>query len=103
MPQYLDMLEIPDYGPNPWSGMAQGAQGDANTASAAAAGIPGAQQNIAQSASDMQAYAQSTSYPTMPNDYNLGSQNSGGSQSSDPGASSRGFNPWSLKGEALSR
>lgn len=58
--------------------------------------------------------AQQNAYPTLPNDYNLGSQiqqqadastsSNKGSVTVPPGQeSSRGFNPWSLIGESNAR
>jgi len=98
---YMPFMNVPDYGTNPWSGMVAEANGNVNSANNAAAGIPGMQQNAQSQMNAMNAYAQSTQYPAMENDYGLGSQPQ--AAKADPGATSRGFNPWSLQGEALAR
>lgn len=99
---YLPLMETPDFGQNPWSGMVGEANQNLNQANNAAANIPGMQQNTQAQINSMNAYANSTQYPAMQNDYGLGSQPQAAAKA-DPGATSRGFNPWSLQGEALAR
>lgn len=88
----------------PWSGMAERTPNPMqptglNAANNAAAGIPGALAGLNQQMSDFQ--SKLASYPSFPNQLGLGSQNPFGQ--AEPGATSRGFNPWSLMGEANSR
>lgn len=113
---YLAPLTQSDYGANPWAStpgeteaiQTQVNQGTQNVQNMATAGA-----NYAQ---------QSAPYPSYPNSAGLGSQNAFGapavqvdatnaaSSSAVSAASatptdsgSRGFNPWSLRGEAMSR
>jgi hypothetical protein len=102
-----NQVPVPSMDGNPWVGMANDAQGNVNTASNAAAGIPGMQNGLAQQVSAMNQYGASTapkSYPAMANDYGLGSAPSYGGQSNAPAPSitDRG-NPWMLQGDALAR
>lgn len=112
---YQSTVAIPDYGPNPWSGMIPG------DSQAAQTGVQQGLQNLQGQAQGMTDYANLTSpYPTFPNSAGLGSQSAFGQvsqasappmaapQSSDVASalsesSSRGGNPWSFKGEAMSR
>lgn len=97
-------VEMPDM-TNPYEGMVQASQGQVNTANNAASNIPQYQQQLQNKANDMNKYGQSTmpmqvNYPALPNEYGLG--NTSGSQAPQD-QTSHGFNPWSLRGEALSR
>jgi hypothetical protein len=102
---YAQMMALPDMNaPNPWAAMAQQSQTQVNVAGNAASNIPQYQQGIAQNQANMNNYAQATAspqinYPALPNDYGLGNT----SNNSNADTASHGFNPWSLKGEALSR
>lgn len=103
---YINSWEtLPDMNaPNPWSAMAQADQGNVNAAGNAASNIPQAQMRLSGQVDQMNKYGMSTQapqtgYPALPNDYGLGNT----SNNSSPDNTSHGFNPWSLKGEALSR
>lgn len=115
---YLAPMAVPNYGPNPWQGMIPG------DSQAATAGLQQGQQNLQSMGQGMTSYANTSggAYPTFPNSAGLGSQDGGNSSvqaaqapaaaPSAPApdfstalsdASSRGGNPWSFKGEAMSR
>lgn len=66
--------------------------------------VPKREEQIADSQQQMQAFGQTAQgYPTMKNDYGLGSQGTPTQAAPPAPSSSHGFNPWSLQGEALSR
>jgi hypothetical protein len=70
----------------------------------AMAQVPKMEESIADSQQQMQAFGQaSQGYPTLKNDYGLGSQGTPTQTATPTPSSSHGFNPWSLQGEALSR
>lgn len=110
---YQNFITEPNFGTNPYPDQAAQYQGMANNAQTS--------NSIGALTSSYNSYAQTSgqgagAYPSMPNAYNLGAQqsppamgNSGPTSSQAPlnitipDASSRGFNPWSLQGEANSR
>lgn len=112
---YQATVAIPDYGPNPWAGQVQGDSAYASQQTAQSQQALGAAQQT------MTNYSNATApYPTYPNSAGVGSQNAFGSappQAASPApatptisgdgmlgtTTSSGFNPWSLKGEALAR
>lgn len=110
---YQSLQSVPNYGSNPWSGMIAGDTATATAqTTAATAAVGGAQ-------TQMTNYQNATAaYPTYPNPSGLGSQNAYStpapaaptpatptiqSDGSLGTTTSSGFNPWSLKGEALAR
>lgn len=110
---YVGWAPQVDYGTNPWQVDDVTGQMQAGT------------QNLQNMGAAAQNYSNASSpYPTLPNSAGLGSQNAfqppqssnvgapslqanpqtGGSPLyTPPDAGSRGFNPWSLQGEAMSR
>lgn len=120
--EYMPYLGQPQYGANPWENVTNQSLGYYNQANTTASTqIPNLQNSIYNTQNQMQAYGGSSAYPTFPNSSGIGSQNpsSGVSpmpvdnslmaanpqsqQQAQPVSGSRGFNPWSLTGEALSR
>ncbi len=91
---YQNPMALPDYGANPWGGLAQQSAATAQT-------------NSAQAQSNIQGMAGKLAgmYPTYQNSMGLGSGNFGQAQrqQAPPADNSRGMNPWSLSGEALAR
>ncbi len=108
---YVDYLPVPQYGENPWTLYSQQSQSAVNKANNASSTLNEDSMQLQQQMQDYNQYADQSAYPTMPNDYGLGTQAGAPatgnynttSEKGDPGATSRGFNPWSLQGEALSR
>lgn len=88
---------------NPWAGMAERDHDpppttNLDTANNAASQIPSLMNGLSDKMNSLQ--SQLSAYPTFPNPSGIGSQNYGQAQ---PDSASRGFNPWSLMGEANSR
>lgn len=85
-----------DVGPSPWDEALKQSQQNMQTAQKASLQIPQLQQNLQQSIN---------SYPAFENEFGLGGPPIGGqarqSAQPTPSVASRGFNPWSLQGEAL--
>jgi len=103
---YMPIYGIPDYGPNPWEEVTNQSQGNVNNANNAFAQIPNMEMKLQDRMGAMQAFADSTGYPSFPNAGGLGSQQPFSSQpqvGSAGDSGSRSTNPWSLSGEALSR
>jgi hypothetical protein len=111
---YLSFLPTPDYGTNPWTSLVQTQQGNVNNAqNAAGSMLPMMQNQLQGQVQAFQQFANTSGYPSWPNPAGLGtqiglaptqqatSQNQTASQPAD--ISSRGLNPWSLKGEAMAR
>lgn len=102
---YINYL-TPNYGSNPWSSQA-GSQQNQYMASASAAAMPNQGQGYQNLQTQLQQYQ--SQYPSFPNSMGLGSQVPYQSTAQpqqaplEPTNTSRGFNPWSLQGEALSR
>lgn len=104
---YLPPVPVPTQEGNPWTNVASSYEQSAGSAAnTAATRIPEMQANV----QNMQ-----SQYPTFPNQFGIGSQQPfslGASppttqpaptSPSTPDAGNRGFNPWSLTGEANSR
>lgn len=103
---YLPYYQLPDYGTNPWSDITQQSLSGFNSANNAyLTQTPQIQSNITNQQNNMNAFSQATqAYPTIPATPAPAPQMQQTNQSnSDPSATSRLFNPWSLTGEALSR
>lgn len=105
---YLPLVDVPSQAGNPWSSPLGQQEAMLSRAVGFQAMIPNYQASLDQQMSAMNGYALSTQYPSYPNEFGLGSQTPFGApstptQPANPSASSRGFNPWSLMGEALSR
>lgn len=91
-------------GDNPWAEITNQSLSNLNTSLAAQASIPEAEYKM---------QAKASSYPAMTNTYGIGMNQATPAPSyqpptqikpqTQPDASSRGYNPWSLQGEALSR
>jgi hypothetical protein len=115
MDGYLQQMAVPDYGPNPWAQATTDANNQLqNSSYQSAIGIPQGQWNIQNQQGQMDSFAKSSGvgYPTFPNSAGIGSQVpfAAPQQQQQPAQSpitadsgSRGFTPWSLSGEALSR
>ena len=110
---YVNFLPTPDYGTNPWTSLVQTQQGNVNIAQGAQSMIPGMQNQLQGQMQAFQNFANTSGYPSYPNPAGLGTQTgimpttqtSSQSQMTTAPAdiSSRGLNPWSLKGEAMAR
>jgi hypothetical protein len=100
---YVNTIQTPDYGQNPWTQIAQQQQGNLNAANTGAMGIPGMMQNNQSQIDAMNTYAaQSSQYPMFPAETTV--QNNQQQSPQTPinlGAQAR--NPWALMGEANSR
>lgn len=97
---------------NPYSAAVSDASAQlGSTVAAAQTQTQQAQQAQADGTQAMNQYGAATGYPSYPNQAGLGTQvpfapqppTSPTTTSGDPGATSRGFNPWSLTGEANAR
>lgn len=98
---YMGLLPEQTYAPNPWSGLAEQDQMQADKA------MSGPSQNM-QTMQTMQAQYSKQAYPSFPNEAGVGSQNAFQMQSSHPpqpmiSQGTSNVNPWSFQGEALSR
>lgn len=110
--QSAPLLQAPDYGTNPWASLTDQANASLQASQGAQAQLPGIQSRVNALSGQAQSLAKPDPYPSFPNSSGIGSQipyptapsapEQAGPTPMDPNASSRGFNPWSLTGEALS-
>lgn len=103
---YYNEVPMPNYGSNPWSAMAENQQGFVNSAQNATAGLGDRQMALQGQIGQFQQMQAQGAYPTFPNAYGIGSQQpvqSEEKQTATPLISDRGFNPYSLTGEANTR
>lgn len=105
---YMQPMQVPDYGTNPWSPLVAGQNANVQAANGAQAQLPKLGQDLGGQIQNLNNYANSTAYPATPNAFGLGAplmpmQQDSSQGKGDPSDTSRGFNPWSLQGEALSR
>lgn len=106
---YQALLEIPDYGENPYSAIAQQSfQQMQASGQAAQQGVEAAMGKI--ESQGQQLAKMQSGYPSFPNDFGLGSQQvsqappqASAPPPAGPSSASSGMNPWSMQGEALSR